>query len=173
MSGGTTLREVNALSREEFVERFGSLFEHSPWVAWRAWEERPFGSVAELEAALRRAVQEASREEKLALIRAHPELAVPEGDLTPESEREQRSAGLDGLEEGERKEFLRLNRAYRERFGFPYVVCVREHTKDSILEDARRRLAGEREEEMENALGEIAKISSLRLRDMLEGDDGE
>ena len=148
----------------------GGLFEHSPWVAEAAWERRPFGSAGELHAALEAAMRDAPRERQLALIRAHPELAgreAQERTLTRESTGEQTSAGLDRLTADELDALQRLNRAYRERFGFPLIVCVREHTKASIIAWGNARLEHSREDEIDIALGEIAKIARLRLADLL------
>jgi OHCU decarboxylase len=160
----------DSMDREAFVRRFGPLFEHSPWVAERAWERRPFRDAGDLLAALAAAVHEAPREDQLALIRAHPDLAgraAIEGTLTADSRAEQSSAGLDRLTPEEYDAFTRANAAYRERFGFPFVICVREHTKETILAAARERLRNDREDEVRVALGEIAKIAGLRLRDAL------
>ena len=165
------LDAVNDLDREGFVAKFGSLYERSPWIAETAWHERPFGNLAELHGALKRVVCEASFERKLALIRVHPDLAgkaAVVGELTPESAGEQASAGLDRLSSEEYEAFTRMNREYRERFGFPMVVCVREHTKASILAQAEARLGRSRPEEVETALAEIAKIAYLRLRALVE-----
>ena len=168
-----TLEEVNRLGREEFVSRFGSVFEGSPWVAGRAWEARPFGSLSGLHGAMVEAVSGAPKERRMALIRAHPDLAgkaAVAGELTPESTREQASAGLDRLTPEEYEAFTRLNAGYREKFGFPMIVCVREHTKESILAQAGARMENSREEEVEVALAEIAKIARLRLEDLVEAD---
>jgi 2-oxo-4-hydroxy-4-carboxy-5-ureidoimidazoline decarboxylase len=151
----------------------GALFEHSPWVVESAWRRGPFASVAELHAALEAAVREAPRERQLELIRAHPELAGREaesGTLTRESSQEQASVGLDRLTADELKAWRALNRSYRDRFGFPLIVCVRERTKDSILAWGAARLEHSREQEIETALGEIAKIARLRLADLLSRD---
>jgi xanthine dehydrogenase D subunit len=152
------------------LSELASLFEHSPWVAEAAWRRRPFGSLAELQAGLEAALREAPRERQLELIRAHPELAgreADEGTLTVHSRHEQASAGLDQLTADEAKALRGLNRAYRERFGFPLIICVREHTKDSIMECAAVRLEHSREQEIEIALAEIMKIARLRLSDLL------
>jgi OHCU decarboxylase len=154
---------------EAFVERYGPLFEHSPWVAERAWEKRPFDDRDDLHSKLCEAMYEAPRERQLQLIRAHPDLAgraAVEGTLTPDSAREQSSAGLDRLSPGEYEAFTRTNTAYRERFGFPFVVCVREHDKASILATAEARLQHDPEQEVRTALDEIAKIARLRLHDL-------
>src|ERR1044072_5027681 len=134
---------INELDRAAFVERYGPLFEHSPWVAEDAFSDRPFADSEELFEALRSAMYSAPRERQLALIRPHPDLAgkaAIEGTLTSSSRREQSSAGLDRLTPDEYEQFTSTNAAYRERFGFPFVVCVREHTKESILRVADERL---------------------------------
>jgi OHCU decarboxylase len=167
----TTIEEVNELDREEFVSRFGTLYERSPWVAEAAWWERPFADLSELHEAFVRAMREAPHERQLALIRVHPDLAgkvALAGELTAESAREQASAGLDRLTPEEYEDFHRLNTAYRDKFGFPYVVCVRDHGKETILADAAARLGHSRPEEIETALGEIARIAYLRLQDLIE-----
>jgi OHCU decarboxylase len=161
---------INELDRAAFVERFGPLFEHSPWVAEAAWHDRPFADREQLYQALVAAMYAAPRERKLALIRAHPDLAgkaAIEGTLTAASHGEQRSAGLDRLTPDEYAAFTRINTAYRERFGFPFVVCVRGHTKESILRVAAERLGNSEDEEIRVALEEIAKIARLRLEDVL------
>jgi OHCU decarboxylase len=155
---------MEELDRDAFVARYGALFEHSPWVAEAAWSDRPFTDREELLDALRSAMYAAPRERQLALIRAHPELTGKVA--TAASAGEQASAGLQRLSPEEHAAFARANREYRERFGFPFVVCVREHTKESILRTARERLEHSREEEVRTALGEIAKIARLRLEAM-------
>jgi xanthine dehydrogenase D subunit len=165
-----SLNEVNALDERWFLVALGSLFEHSPWVAEAAWRRRPFRSIAALRAALDAAVHDAPRERQLALLRAHPELAgrqAEERTLTRDSAHEQASAGLDRLTADELESLRRLNRSYRERFGFPLIVCVREHTKDSIIAWGAARLKHSREPEIGIALREVMKIARLRLADLL------
>jgi 2-oxo-4-hydroxy-4-carboxy-5-ureidoimidazoline decarboxylase len=160
---------INELDRAAFVARFGPLFEHSPWVAEVAWEDGPFADDEALLAAMVDAVRQAPRERQLALIRAHPELAGREaqaGELTAASANEQASAGLDRLTAQEVERWRALNRAYRERFDFPLVVCVREHTKASIMSWGEERLGHDVEEEVAVALSEIAKIARLRLEEL-------
>jgi len=164
------MRAINELDQAAFVERFGSLFEHSPWVAEAAFRDRPFADREELYEALVAAMYAAPMDRKLALIRAHPDLAgraAIAGTLTASSTREQASAGLDRLTPDEYEAFTSTNAAYRERFGFPFVVCAREHTKESILRVASERLANTEDEEIRVALEEIAKIARLRLEDAL------
>lgn len=153
------------------MARFGGVYEHSPWVAEEAWRERPFRSLPELYAVMERAVNAASDERKMELIRAHPDLAgkaAVAGELTPESDREQASAGLDRLSPEEFEAFTEKNRLYREKFGMPLIFCVREHTKESILKEAEERLGNSKEQEIETALAEISKIARLRLEDLVE-----
>ena len=152
------------------MAHFGGVFEESPWIAREAWEQRPFGSVDALHAAMVWVVEHSPRVARLELIRAHPDLAgkaAIEGSLTRSSTSEQASAGLDRLTPDEFEAFTRTNTAYRERFGFPFVVCVREHTKESILRVAAERLEHTGDEEVRVALEEIAKIARLRMEDIL------
>jgi OHCU decarboxylase len=165
-----TLAEINHLDQNSFVAALGALFEHSPWIAAHAWHARPFPSIDKLHAALCRAMYNAPAAQQLNLIQAHPDLAgklALAGELTPASIREQSSIGLDRLPPQEFATFTQLNQEYRGKFGFPFVVCVREHTKDSILANFAARLQHTREEEIRTALGEIAKIAHLRLFDLV------
>jgi OHCU decarboxylase len=148
------------------MERFGGVFEASPWVAERAWATRPFGSLDALHAAMVEVVTRAPSEVRMGLIRAHPDLAT-RAALTPESEREQASAGLDSLTEEQFERIGWLTAAYRAHFGFPFIVCAREHTPDSIIETAERRMESEPEQEVQTALTEIFKIARLRLADQV------
>ena len=168
---GITVEETSNFGREEFVARFGGVYEHSPWVAETAWCERPFRGLSELHGAMESAVNAASDERKMELIRAHPDLvgkAAVAGELTPESECEQASARLNRLSPEEYEAFTQMNRSYREKFGMPLIFCVREHSKDSILKAAEQRLGNSKEEEIEMALAEISKIARLRLEDLVQ-----
>ena len=165
-----TLEALNAMDEDAFVAALDGVAEHSPWVARAAHAERPFASVVALQRALGRAMRAAPRKRQVALIRAHPELAGREaaaGELTAESAGEQARAGLDRLSAGELRALQDLNRSYRERFGLPFVVCVREHTKESIFAWGAQRLRHTPDEEVATALGEIAKIAGLRLHDLV------
>jgi OHCU decarboxylase len=166
-----TFDRVNRLSREEFVERLGPVYEHSPWVAEEAYGARPFDGIDGLHGAMVRAVEAAPEGRRMALILAHPDLAgraAMAGELTLASKSEQASAGLDALSPREYREFHRLNDAYKEKFGFPLIFAVREHSKETILAGAERRLEHSRSEEIETALAEISKIARLRLEDLVE-----
>jgi 2-oxo-4-hydroxy-4-carboxy-5-ureidoimidazoline decarboxylase len=162
------LAELNACDLPRFLEVCGPLYEHSPWVAERAFARRPFASREALHAALVAAVAAAAAEEQLALIRAHPDLIgrlAREGRLTAASTTEQAAAGLDTVTAAEATAFERFNQDYRDRFGFPFVICARENRKDAILAAFPLRLAHSADEERATALAEIGKIGRLRLLD--------
>jgi 2-oxo-4-hydroxy-4-carboxy-5-ureidoimidazoline decarboxylase len=170
----TTLAELNACSKPDFVAALANIFEYSPWIAEKAAERRPFAGVTELFAAMRDVVEQAAAGQRLALIKAHPDLAdkTKQGDmLTAESSAEQNSAGLDRLSDAEFAAFDRVNNAYRERFGFPYIVCVRRHTRDSILRDFARRLPNDAATEVAASIAEICKIAALRTDLLVSGDN--
>ena len=165
-----TVSELNRAGRDEFTDAAGFAFENSPWIAAEAWEKRPFESVDDLHAAMVAVVAQAPREKQIALIVAHPDLAgrvAREGRLTPASRDEQSSAGLDRLSKEELTRFERLNETYRARFSFPFVICARENTKDSILAALEQRTKNDRAAEIATALREIAKIARLRLADLV------
>ncbi|NTU84748.1 MAG: 2-oxo-4-hydroxy-4-carboxy-5-ureidoimidazoline decarboxylase [Chloroflexales bacterium] len=165
-----TLAELNALDRAAFVGAVGHCFERSPWIAEAAWPQRPFASLADLHAALSAVLDGADEARQVALIRAHPDLAgrvALAGQLTAESAREQAAAGLTALSAEELARFSAYNSAYRERFGFPFVICARENKKEAILAALPARLASDRDAEIQTALAEIKKIARLRLCDCL------
>jgi 2-oxo-4-hydroxy-4-carboxy-5-ureidoimidazoline decarboxylase len=161
------LEEVNSLGEREFVARLGGVFEHSPWIAERAWHKRPFRSLEDLHQAMLDAV--ASREEKLKLVRAHPELACGE-DLTVDSTSEQARLGFNALSKTELEEMNRLNRSYREKFGFPCIVALRLHgTRESVMAEMARRLRNLPEAELSAAMEQIGHITRGRLEKILNG----
>jgi 2-oxo-4-hydroxy-4-carboxy-5-ureidoimidazoline decarboxylase len=163
-----TLAALNALGRDAFVAAVGHVFEHSPWIAAATWERRPFADLAALHAAMTSVVQSAGEERQLALIHAHPDLAgrvALAGQLTSESAAEQAAAGLTALSADELARFTAYNAAYKERFGFPFVICARQNKKEAILTAFPARLAHGRDEEIRTAIGEIGQIAWLRLCD--------
>ncbi|MDQ6911705.1 MAG: 2-oxo-4-hydroxy-4-carboxy-5-ureidoimidazoline decarboxylase [Verrucomicrobiota bacterium] len=160
------LDELNAMDRETFARTIGSAFEHSPWIAERAWARRPFSALEDLHSSLCATVEAATRDEQLCLIRAHPDL-VTRAVLTRESQNEQGSAGLSNLSASEAEQFQNYNAQYRERFGFPFVICARLNQKETILHAFPERLQNSPEREMKTALEEIYKIAELRLHDLL------
>jgi 2-oxo-4-hydroxy-4-carboxy-5-ureidoimidazoline decarboxylase len=169
-----TLADLNACSQEEFVARLANVFEYSPWIAEQATSARPFAGVQALFDAMKAAVDHAPPELRLALIKAHPDLANKTqraAGLTLESNAEQNGAGLDRLSEAEYQAFERINNAYRSKFGFPYIVCVRRHTRDSILRDFERRLPNDARAEAQKSVEEICRIAALRLDQVVTSDD--
>jgi OHCU decarboxylase len=160
-------------AREQFVARFGGVFEHSPWIAEQAWDSGLVTgrmSAEGLHKTMMTALRAASEETKLKLINAHPDLAgrlALAGRLTADSTKEQASAGLAYLTEGEKARFTALNEAYKAKFGFPFIMAVKGRTKNEILAAFETRIAHDRATEFTTALAEIEKITLMRLRDML------
>ena len=179
-----SLERLASLDRERFVATCGGFFEHSPWIAQAVWDranptgsessDSPpnfFDSLTELYGVFMVVVRESGEEQQLALIRSHPDLVgrlAKEGRLTNESTREQRAAGLDALTPEEVELFDSYNTRYREKFGFPFVICARENRKESILRAFPARLIRDRQEEIAGALEEIGKIAWLRMADAIE-----
>ena len=161
-----TIDEINSLSREQFVASLGWVFEHSPWVAERAWEMRSFAGLNQLHAAMKQVVNSASREEQLALLRAHPDLGTRARISTASSE-EQSGAGLDNLDPDQYQLLQRLNTAYREKFGFPFLYAVKRSTKYDILRLLERRLGNAVEEEFHEALEQVYRIALFRLQGLI------
>jgi 2-oxo-4-hydroxy-4-carboxy-5-ureidoimidazoline decarboxylase len=161
------LAGLNALGEREFVARLGGVFEHSPWVAQRAYAARPFASLKELHAAMMDAVRAAGREQQLALVRAHPELAgseAKEGRLSADSSSEQARLGFSGLAREELSRIAQLNRQYREKHGFPCIVALRLHaTRESVMQEMQLRIDNETSQELAAALEQIGHITRGRL----------
>jgi 2-oxo-4-hydroxy-4-carboxy-5-ureidoimidazoline decarboxylase len=160
------LNALNAMSLADFVAAIGDVFEKSPWIVESIAAKRPFKGVAALYEALKSAVAAAPNERILELIRAHPDLAGKAarlGTLTPDSTAEQISAGLHRLSENEYDAFHRFNETYKAKFGFPFIVCVRRHTKGSILKAFEKRLTHDVRTEHNTAVEEILRIAALRL----------
>jgi 2-oxo-4-hydroxy-4-carboxy-5-ureidoimidazoline decarboxylase len=169
-----SLPDLNACSRGDFVAALANIFEYSPWIAEQAASRRPFTGVKQLFEAMKGALDRAPSELRLALIKAHPDLANKTqraAGLTAESTAEQDSVGLDRLSDAEYQAFERVNNAYRAKFGFPYIVCVRRHTRDSILRDFERRLPNDANSEMAKSIEEICRIAALRIDQLVTSDD--
>jgi 2-oxo-4-hydroxy-4-carboxy-5-ureidoimidazoline decarboxylase len=167
-----TLDVLNAADTSTFVAALGDVYEHAPWVAERAAAARPFATVVDLHGAMERTAAAASPHQQLSFLRGHPELAgklALGGEMAPASKQEQGGLGLDRLSAEEFARFARLNAAYAERFGFPFIICVRRHTRDSILALFEQRLANSPEVERAAALREIGYITRLRLAERVDG----
>ncbi len=166
-----TLDQLNRIDRDAFVAILGSIFEHSPWVAERVFALRSFADSDALHGAMCAVVDAASAGEKLALIRAHPQLAgkaAIRDELTPASRSEQRGAGLDQCSPDEFARITELNDAYQRRFGFPFILAVRGHDRDSIIANMAQRLHNAPEHEHDEALRQIARIARFRLSDLIQ-----
>jgi len=157
-----SLSELNAMSQDAFVAALGEIFENTPAIAAAVWHQRPIDSVDALHRAMVAVVQADSADAQLALLRAHPDLGS-RAAMADASVQEQSSAGLDRLSPEEYSRFHQLNQAYTERFGFPFIIAVRSHTKASILAAFEERLQNSREAELQTALQEVFKIARFRL----------
>ncbi len=157
-----TLAELNACDRARFVDAIGGVFEHSPWVAERAWERRPFASVDELHDAMMLEVTRAPRHEQLALLHAHPDLGT-RARMSDSSTAEQSGAGLDRMLPAEFERLQRLNAAYWQKFGFPFLFAVKGSTANQILEALEERLPATPDAEFVEALRQVSRIALFRL----------
>lgn len=172
-SAPLTLDALNAMPRRDAAAALADIFEHAPWVAEAALAKVPLPTVAALHETMMRVLREAPAARQLEVIRAHPELGskVARADLTDASRAEQGALGLDRLSEEEFNRFQKLNGDYRGRFGFPFIICVRRHTRDSILRQFERRLTNSEAQERAAALDEIGFITRLRLGARVDGPD--
>lgn len=173
MTPKIALSRLSAMDASAFVQVLGGIFEHSPWVAERVAHQRPFASTQALHAAMVAAIEAEGSEAQLKLIRAHPELAgkaAMRGELTEESNREQSGAGLDRCTPQEFAELQSLNTRYNEKFGFPFIVAVRGHTRHSIVVLMAQRLDNSAEAEQRECLRQIYKIGEFRLADLLKAE---
>ena len=163
-----SLAQLNAASAGEFITLLGGIYEHSDWVPQGVVQQRPFSTPENLRLSMQEAVDGAPAEMKLALIRAHPDLAgklARAGTLTVESTREQAGLGLDRLTDADYERFQSRNERYRAKFGFPFIICARLTTKQGVLDAFEKRLANSREREIAEALNQIHEIARLRLAD--------
>ncbi|GAB5492134.1 MAG: 2-oxo-4-hydroxy-4-carboxy-5-ureidoimidazoline decarboxylase [Phototrophicaceae bacterium] len=166
------LNDLNTKSTARFLDLIGGALEGEVWLAERIVEKRPFTEVNDLYSAFAQVINTASEQEKIRLIASHPDLAPSvQTDLSEASIQEQASAGLNNLSPDEYATFNRLNTAYHQKFSFPFVICARENTKSSILEQFEARLSNTRSQEIEIGIAEILKIIKLRLTDLI--DDSE
>ncbi len=165
-----SLSQLNAATDGEFVAALGAIYEHSDWVPRQLLDQRPFSDIETLRSAMRQSVDDASADEKLDLIQAHPDLAgklARAGALTDASTREQAGLGLDRLTDAEYADFSDRNQRYRDKFGFPFIICARLTTKQGVLDALDVRLGNSREKEISEALRQIHEIARLRLDDLV------
>lgn len=164
-----TLETLNHVSEAQFLELTGGTLEGELWLAERVVAHRPFADVAAIISAFETVITAASQDEKIRLIASHPDLGVKvKQNLSAASVSEQAAAGLDQLTQTEFDTFQSLNTQYRERFGFPFVICARENSKDSILAAFQQRLSNPIAQEIEIGVSEIVKIIRLRLLDIVQ-----
>jgi 2-oxo-4-hydroxy-4-carboxy-5-ureidoimidazoline decarboxylase len=161
-----SIEQLNQLSQEEFVETLGAVFEDTPAIAQQNWSERPFRDLADLHQKMVQVVNEMSAEDQLALIKAHPDLGS-KAKMAEASVQEQAGVGLDRLSPEEYQRFHCLNEAYKTKFGFPFIIAVKHHTKDSILQAFEQRFQNPGETEKYQALSEIAQIARFRLAELV------
>ena len=167
-----SIDELNRMAAADFTAAFGDVAEHSPWVAERAAGARPFADRDAVAQAFAAALRGATRDERLAVLRAHPDLAgraAVSGDLTEHSRREQAGAGLDRLTPQEFERFTVLNAAYKERFGIPFIFAVKGATAAMILAAFEERSANGREAELDNATDNVCRIMRFRIEDRVAG----
>lgn len=168
---GYRIEDINQCDEARFIELLGGIFEHSPWVAELVHDRRPFASRDELHEVMSAAVRQAPRFQRMSLLCSHPELAGREAEsneLTHESRREQKGAGLDQCSARELEKIRYLNRAYRDKFEFPFIIAVTGLDKYAIIEAMERRLDNESVAEFESALVEVEKIARIRLHALID-----
>ncbi|WP_049915672.1 2-oxo-4-hydroxy-4-carboxy-5-ureidoimidazoline decarboxylase [Natrialba taiwanensis] len=160
------IEELNQFDEEHFVDTLDDVYEESPWVAKQVASERPFDSREDLRATMESVVNEASRDRKLELLRAHPDLGE-QTEMTEASQEEQSSAGLDELQPEQYKAFQQLNETYRETFGFPFIMAVKGKSPDEIQTAMENRINNSESDEFRTALGQVHEIARLRLEDRI------
>jgi 2-oxo-4-hydroxy-4-carboxy-5-ureidoimidazoline decarboxylase len=169
-----SLDTINNADKTAFTAALGDVFEFAPWIVDAVYGARPFPTLASLYATMTATVRAADPEQRRALIKGHPELAgqaARTGTLTPDSNAEQASVGLDRLSKAELTKFNRLNETYRAKFGIPFIICVRRHGKDSVLRQFERRLRNDPAAELDTAVAEIFRIAALRLAERVNAPD--
>jgi 2-oxo-4-hydroxy-4-carboxy-5-ureidoimidazoline decarboxylase len=164
---GLSIESMNQMNRDIFVQMLGWLFEDSPWVASKAWENLPFESREELLQSMINIVGKSEKPRQLALLCAHPDLGT-RLQMSETSQKEQAGVGLDKLTKEELTEFVVLNRNYVERFGFPFIMAVKGQSKETILSEMKKRLGSAYDQEFDTALNEVYKIARFRLDDTIQ-----
>ena len=162
-----TITQLNEMSQSEFTATLGEIWEETPKIASQTWHSKPFADQEALYQTMVAVVTSMSDREQLALIKAHPDLGS-KTKMADASVQEQAGVGLDRLSESEYQRFQALNQAYKDKFDFPFIIAVKEHTKESILAAFETRLKNTQEQEKQQALKEISKIARLRLNSMIE-----
>ena len=165
------INKINKLSEREFAKVFANIFENSSWIAKKLYNQKPFKSFEELSSKIIDIFDTSTKEKKLEILNAHPDLAdkTKIALLTPDSKKEQNSAGLDQCSEDEFNEFKKLNLIYK-KFGFPFILAVKGKNKNEILNNFRKRISSNPQIEFEEAIRQVKKIASLRLQEIKDKD---
>ena len=161
------INKINKLSRSEFVKVFANIFENTEWIAEELYNQIPFNNFEELSSKILNIFETATEEKQLKILNAHPELAnkTKIGLLTPASLKEQTNAGLDQCTEKEFNEFKKLNETYK-KFGFPFILAIKEKTKIEILDNFRKRISSDPKIEFKEAVKQVKQIASFRLKEL-------
>ena len=162
------LNKIDKLTENEFIEVFGNVFENASWIAKKLYEQKPFKNFQDLSKKMIYIFEAANDEDKLKILNAHPDLAdkTKIGSLTPDSNKEQNSVGLDRCTEEEFNEFKNLNLKYKNKFGFPFIIAVKEKNKLEILDSFKKRIILSKETEFNEAIKQVKKIASFRLDEL-------
>jgi len=162
------INKINKLSKSEFIKVFANIFENAIWIAEELYNQKPFDNFEELSSKMLNIFETATKGEQLKILNAHPDLAniTKKNLLTPDSLKEQTSAGLDQCTEVEFDEFKHLNEQYKKKFGFPFILAVKGRTKIEILNNFRKRISSDPEIEFDEAVKQVKQIASLRLKEL-------
>jgi len=162
------INKINELSKSEFIKVFANIFENASWIAEELYNQKPFDNFEALSSKILNIFETTSRDKQLKILNAHPDLAnkTKISLLTPDSLKEQASAGLDQCTEEEFDEFKHLNEQYKKKFGFPFILAVKEKTKIEILNNFRKRISSDPEIEFDEAVKQVKQIASLRLKEL-------
>jgi len=161
------INKINKLPKSEFIKVFANIFENARWIAEKLYNQKPFDNFEELSSKILNIFETTTRDKQLKILNAHPDLAnkTKISLLTPDSLKEQTSAGLDQCTEEEFSEFKKLNDTYK-KFGFPFILAVKEKTKIEILNNFRKRISSDPEIEFDEAVKQVKQIASLRLKEL-------
>ena len=161
------INKINKLSKSEFIKVFTNIFENASWIAEELYNQKPFDNFEELSSKMLNIFETATKEKQLKILNAHPDLAnkTKISLLTPDSLKEQINAGLDQCTKEEFNEFKKLNNTYK-KFGFPFILAVKEKTKIEILNNFRKRVFSDPEIEFDEAVKQVKQIASLRLKEL-------
>ena len=162
------LNKINKLSETEFTEVFGNIFENASWIAKKLYLKKPFGNFLDLSKKMISVFEDADNQSKLKILRSHPDLAdkTKIGALTQDSNKEQNNAGLDQCTKEEFNEFKNLNDKYKSKFGFPFILAVKERKKSEILANFQKRILSDKKIEFDEAIKQVKQIASLRLKEL-------